>query len=95
MKNLLSIVLVGILLFSCNNNVTRDIVLEEFELNMVNLDYELELETVDLNFADNSFLQNQVSDVVVNKDNDKILCIELQIPNYKYLEELESVEFTV
>ena len=93
MKSLLAIVLIGILSFFSDKNETNGLVLEELEINMVNLDYESELEMVDINSSDNFFLQNHFCDVYGNEETNELKAIELEIPNYEYLEELESVEF--
>lgn len=95
MKSLIAIILIGVLSFSSNNNETSNIVLEEYEINMVNLDYELELEAVDLNLTNDFYLQNQVCYATGNNEVNKLTIIELQIPNYKYLEELDSIEFGI
>ncbi len=95
MKSLLAIALIGILSFSTDKNEIKDIVLEEYEMNLVNLEYESELETIDLNNSGNYYLQNQTCDAIVNREKNTLNIIELQILNYEYLEELDSVEFDI
>ena len=95
MKSLLAIALIGILSFSTNDNEINDLVLEELDINMVNLDYESELESLDLSTSEDIYLQNHFCDMYVNCENNFLNTIDIQIPNYKYLEEIESVDYSV
>ena len=92
MKSIIAITILGIMSFFTNNNEKVNIVLDEYEVNLVNFDYELELENVDLMMTSNNFyLQNDFCD---KSSLDKVIELEiinLQIPNYKYLEELDAV----
>jgi hypothetical protein len=94
MKSIIAITILGIMSFFTNNNEKVNIVLDEYEVNLVNLDYELELENVDLMMSSNNFyLQNRLCE---NYSLGKVIeleTIDLQIPNYKYLEELDTAEF--
>ena len=92
MKSLIAITIFGMISFFSSN--TENIILDEFEVNIVNLDYESELANVDLMMSsDDLFLQNNLCDGFGTDKSIKLENIDLQIPNFKYLEELESVEF--
>ena len=91
MKSLIAITIFGMMsLFSSNNT---NITLDEFEVNMVNLDYESELASVEFMMSDNFYLQNIPCEDFSSKNEITLEVIDLQIPNYKYLEELDAVEF--
>ncbi|MCK5906477.1 MAG: hypothetical protein KAG37_02750 [Flavobacteriales bacterium] len=91
MKSLIAITIFGMMsLFSSNNT---NITLDEFDVNMVNLDYESELASVEFMMSDNFYLQNIPCEDFSSKNEITLEVIDLQIPNYKYLEELDAVEF--
>ena len=93
MKSLIAITIFGMMSFFSSNNT--NIILDEFEVNMVNLDYESELESVEFMMSDTFYLQNIPCDGFSSKNEIKLEVIDLQIPNYKYLEELDTVEFNI
>jgi len=93
MKSLIAIVFIGMMIFSIRNFKTNNVVLEEIVLKMKNLDYEAELESVDLMNSNNFYLQNNSYGITKNNNSVILEAIKMNIPNYKYEEELESVVF--
>ena len=95
MKSLLAIAAISIFSLFSNNTETNNVFLDELDVKMVNLDYESELESLNFELFPGFYLQKTDCDINKNNVEIKLENIDLSIPNYKYLEELESVEYNL